>query len=136
VENLIKAIANGEKNNKFFYVCDIRYKDKPFGKLLRNVKPIKVMVRSNDALPSNKRIYYSESHFVKLKKNGEPSTQVLPLYDNTGYRMVPGTPLQVFNTLAEATEKYREQKEVIVIAMHKFLENYQDQLDDFVREGY
>ena len=64
------------------------------------------MVRSNQE--TKKRIYYSESHFVTLKKNGEPSSKVIPLYDNTGFRSYKGVPVKVFDNIAECKAQWND----------------------------
>ena len=134
MKDLINEIKNGEHIGEEFYICDIKYEGDPFKKFIRNVPPQKVFVRSNDELPNNKRIYYSSTHFVKSKKNGEPGTQVIALFDNTGYRSKTGTPLQVFKTMEEAKKMYYSQRKVIEAAMEDYITKYKSKLYLF-REG-
>lgn len=107
-----KEIANGSYDGKKVFICDYRVPDlnkKP----IRSVEPTEVMVIDNDQ--TKKRIYYSSSHFVPLKKNGEPSSKVIPLYDNTGFRSYTGEPVKVFDNMAECEAQWNSDlKEVQV----------------------
>ncbi len=100
-----KEIASGSYDGKKVFICDYRVPDLD-KKPIRSVEPTEVMVRSNDE--TKKRIYYSNSHFVTLKKNGEPSSKVIPLYDNTGFRSYTGEPVKVFDNLAECEAQWND----------------------------
>lgn len=98
-----KEIANGSYDGKKVFICDYRVPDlnkKP----IRSVEPTEVMVMDNEQ--TKKRIYYSQSHFVALKKNGEPSSKVIPLYDNTGFRSYTGEPVKVFDNITECEAQW------------------------------
>lgn len=98
---------------KEVWICDFRRPDlnkKP----IRHVPPQKVMVRSNNELPSNKRIYYSSNHFIKLSKAGKPLSTVIPVYDNTGYRSYAGEPLRIFEDEKSCVETYNALADVII----------------------
>lgn len=101
----VKEIANGSYNGKKVFICDYRVPDLD-KKPIRSVEPTEVLVRDNDE--TKKRIYYSNSHFVSLKKNGEPSSKVIGLYDNTGFRSYTGEPVKVFDNLAECEAQWND----------------------------
>ena len=49
-------IRNGKYDGQVVYICDYRLGDKGIhAKPIRNVKPMKVLVRSNKELPKNKK---------------------------------------------------------------------------------
>jgi len=130
-----EAIANGQHNGEFVYICDIRHSGNPFDKFVRHVPPQRVFIRSNSEAPANKRIYYSESHFVKLKRNGDPGATIIPLFDNTGYRSSTGTAVQVFLTMQEANDMYQKQRKVIASDMSSIIASQQANLIQFERES-
>lgn len=100
-----KEIASGSYDGKKVFICDYRVPDLD-KKPIRSVEPMEVMVRDNEE--TKKRIYYSKSHFVALKKNGEPSSKVIPLYDNTGFRSYTGEPVKVFDNMAECEAQWND----------------------------
>ncbi|WP_336761317.1 hypothetical protein [Paenibacillus sp. USHLN196] len=77
------------------WICDYRYNDVD-NKAIRHIQPKKVVVVSNEDLPKNKRVYYSEFHFREIKENGKLSSTVIAPYDNTGYRSYGGVSLNIF----------------------------------------
>ncbi len=128
----IKDITEGKYNGKYVYISDIRDNGNPFEKLIRNIPPQKVLVRCNKHLNKNKTIYYSESHFLGLNKNGEPlKSKVIAPYDNTGYRAFTGTPLKVFDNLKDCEESYNIQKEVIRNKMKEKIKVLQEKIENF-----
>ena len=100
-----KDIASGSYNGQKVFICDYRVPDLD-KKPIRSVEPTEVMVMENET--TKKRIYYSNSHFVALKKNGEPSSKVIPLYDNTGFRSYTGEPVKVFDNLTECEAQWND----------------------------
>lgn len=107
MEYKFEDVRTGSINDKIIYVCDYRYNDfndKP----IRHIKPTKVLVKSNDNLPKNKNIYYSECHLVVLGKEDKPTSKILSIADNTGYRSFAGTPLRMFDNLEECQQAYKE----------------------------
>jgi len=106
----ISKIRNGSMNNEIVYICDYRRPDLD-KKPIRSVPPTKVMICSNDT--TKKRIYYSESHFVPLKKDGSPSSKVIPLFDNTGYRSYTGEPVKVFDNEAECIAQWNDDLKIV-----------------------
>jgi len=123
-----KDIAGGKYNGQKVFICDYRVPDlnkKP----IRSVPPTEVMVRDNEE--TKRRIYYSSSHFVTLKKNGEPSSKVIPLYDNTGFRMYTGEPVKVFDNLAECMAQWNDDLNTV---QQKWLEKRKTVLDDIDKQ--
>ena len=108
-----KEVRDGLHNGKYFWICHYNQPDlnkKP----LRNIPPTKALVCSNEDLPKNKRVYYSESHFKEIGKNGKPKSRVISPVDNTGYRSYCGNELYVFESESECRAQFSEQvKEVI-----------------------
>lgn len=103
----IKDITNGKMNGRYVWICDYRpskggINDKP----IRHVKPQKVLVRSNEE--TKERVYYSESHFAVLNKNGKALKKIIKPFDSTGYRWYPGIPVRVFNNEEECIAQYEK----------------------------
>ena len=98
-----KEIKEGKYIGQELWVCDYRYKDFN-NKPIRHVKPTKVNCVSNTE--TDEKIYYSECFF----REGEKKSSIIRLYDNTGYRMYPGIPLQVFTTEEECRAEFSAQK--------------------------
>lgn len=118
-----KDIENGSFNGRYVWVCDYRYNDindKP----IRHVHPQRVLVRSNSEL-QGKKIYYSESHFVELNSKNKPTSKVIALFDNTGFRSYPGVPVNVFDNEQECLVHYHGQKEEIL----NMLETWKTRMD-------
>lgn len=101
-----EEITNGSRDGEIVYVT--HFNPNLDQKATRDVKPTKVMVCSNDAYPTKSAVHYSHSHFRKLKANGEPSSTVIKVYDNTGYRSYTGVPLHIFDNMDEAIMDYQE----------------------------
>lgn len=104
----VDVVSNGRMNGNTVYVCDFRWDDLS-KKPLRKVKPTKVMIMDK----GNKVIYYSHSYFAKINKNGTVSSSVIKLFDNTGYRSLSGTPLNIFLSEKECVDFYKKQCKVI-----------------------
>ncbi|WP_440110007.1 hypothetical protein [Paenibacillus sp. QZ-Y1] len=90
------------------WICDYRYNDVD-NKPIRHISPKKVVVVSNEDLPKNKRVYYSEFHFRGLRESGKMSNTVIAPYDNTGYRAYAGVPLNIFYDKEERIKHYLNQ---------------------------
>jgi hypothetical protein len=93
------------------WVCDYRKElDK---KAIRHVKPTEVYVAgSKDFCDADlePKIYYSHVGLAKLKKDGSPNLkQLIPPFDNTGYRSYAGIGLCVFDNEQECIDMYNEQ---------------------------
>ena len=108
----IKDVTDGNMNGQTVWICDLRYNnynEKP----IRNIKPTKVLIRDNNE--TNKKIYYSSSHFVGLNKKNQPiKSKVIAVYDNTGYRSITGTPLNCFLSENECVQYYKKQLEIAI----------------------
>lgn len=115
------ADLTDDTDHKFLWVCDYRYKDIS-NKPIRHVKPTIVAVVHNSK--TKKRVYYSEYHLAPIGKKGQVLKQVIPIFDNTGYRSYTGVPLQMFTTEIECIAAYKElQSEVL-----KQLESWYEQV--------
>jgi len=90
------------------WICDYRYNDVD-NKAIRHIPPKKVVVVSNEDLPKNKRVYYSDFHFREVKGNGKHSNTVIAPYDNTGYRAYTGVSLNIFYNKEECIKHYLSQ---------------------------
>lgn len=113
----IQDIREGKLDGNILYICDLRYNSAD-NKPIRHIKPTKVIVVSNKE--TNKRIFYSESHFKKIGKNDKPIGSPISLFDNTGYRSYAGEPVEVFNTLEECESRYNELVDIAVEKLTKF----------------
>jgi len=103
-----KQVRDGHSDGLILWVCHFNQpylKNKP----IRKVPPTKVMVCSNTELPENKRVYYSNSHFVPLNKNGDKLKRIIALADNTSNRYSSGEPLFIFDNECECRAKWDEQ---------------------------
>jgi len=90
------------------FICD--YRQSGGHKPIRHIRPMEVMIVSNDELPKNKTVYYSEYHFRPYsEKTGKLLARVIAPFDNTGYRSYTGVKLNMYRTMKEAQDKYNEQ---------------------------
>lgn len=94
-----------------FWVCDFRIPDLD-KKAIRNVKPTKVMLVP---VKEGERVYYSENYFTPVKGKSTP----IKIFDNTGYRSITGTPLNVFTDEAECREFFKNQCLAVEAALQK-----------------
>ena len=96
------------------YICDFRQEDlnkKP----IRNIQSMIVQVVSNNDLPKNKTVYYSDVHFRMIKSKGEGVTsRIIPPFDNTGYRSYPGVMLNIFDNYEECANFYNSQVDDVI----------------------
>lgn len=123
-----KLTQTSEYVGQIFWICDIRQPDLT-KKPIRHVKAQPAMLRSNSDLPKNKRLYYSENHFVKLNAKGSPTSTVIPIYDNTGYRSFTGTAINVFDNKEECLKFYNEQIDTIVKDIEAYISSFTDSLN-------
>lgn len=97
---------------KKLWVCDYRRPDL-HKKTVRHIKPQQMLLRSNADTP-NKRIYYTDTHFVALNKKGDPiKSKITVIFDNTGYRSYAGIPINVFDNEQECKDFYVDQANII-----------------------
>ena len=103
-----KEITDGKWDNKKVWICDYRWTDYN-KKAARKIFPKQVYVKSNNDNPS-KRIYYSNSHFQDINKDGKAlKSKVTVPFDTTGYRSYAGIPLNAFETEEECKLFFRNQ---------------------------
>lgn len=110
------------------WVCDYRKElDK---KAARHVKPTEVYVAGSKDFGDiglEPKIYYSRVGLAKLKKDGSPNLkQLVPPFDNTGYRSYAGIGLYVFDNEQECVEMYNKQ-------VQEVLEKYEHELQFVMR---
>ncbi len=83
-------------------------------KASRFIRPQRALLRSNSEINSNKRIYYSDNHFVGLNKKGELlKSKIIAIFDNTGYRSYTGTSIKIFDNEQECRDSFVAQAEEI-----------------------
>lgn len=114
-------IAKGLENvvGKMVWICDYRVNKDPKKKPIRNIPPMPVVV--TDAKKTRKDIYCSPVYFRQVK-NGKIYSNVIVPFDNTGYRMNPGTSVNIFYTVEDCIKCYREQ-------VRQATETYQNELE-------
>ncbi|MET3209657.1 UNVERIFIED_CONTAM: hypothetical protein ABIC26_002604 [Paenibacillus sp. PvR008] len=103
-----KEYAPKAKLGDEVWICDYRFNDID-NQPIRHITPRKVVVLSNDNLPKNKRVYYSDFHFRSVNEKGKMLSQVIAPYDNTGYRAYTGVSLNIFYTEEECKQHYLNQ---------------------------
>lgn len=127
-----KEIADGKHNRKIVWICDLRYKDYD-DKPIRHIKPTRVIIRSN--IETTKRIYYSDSHFCKLNsKDNILTSQVIALFDNTGYRCLSGTALNVFDNKGACIRYYKKLCKKAISGLENHKENKVQIIDDKIED--
>lgn len=109
--DLNDIVKSDEFVGKKIWICDYRKEiDK---KADRHVKPTEVYVAGNsdfEAAGISPRIYYSVVGFAKLNKKGEPLLkQLIPPFDNTGYRSYAGVGVYAFDNKKECVDMYNSQ---------------------------
>lgn len=75
-------------------------------KLIRDVRAVEGVITHIENI--DKTIYYADYAILKVGKRGL-TKQVIPFYDNTGYRYNTGTSLNVYLSKEEAVKKAIEQ---------------------------
>lgn len=98
-------ILNGNLSGHILWVTDLHFRDLQ-KKAIRNVPPTKVLVRPNSALTKPMSIYYSDYHLVVLGRDNKPTSKIIQLFDNTGYRSRTGSPVLLFTNEKDAKEAY------------------------------
>jgi hypothetical protein len=89
----INKVTSGELDGQIVWICDYHQPDFNL-KPRRNIPPTKVKIVPNDG----KKIYYSESHFVKVADDGSVKfNKFWAPFDNSGYRSFSGHPVSVFD---------------------------------------
>lgn len=124
----INEITTTDKNvGRVFWICDYRQPDIN-KKAIRHLRPTEAMLVSNDNLPENKTIYYSNNHFRAMNAKGGISATPIPVFDNTGYRSNSGTPIAVFDNEQECINFYNEQIDTIVAMYDEHIASIQQTL--------
>ena len=108
-----KLIRDGGMIGDTVWVCDFRQPDLN-KKAIRHVKPTKVLVKSNDDLPKNKTVYYSDNHFSPINSKGKVTSKIISPVDNTGFRMRSGVELAVFDDETQCKQHYKSQCQNII----------------------
>ncbi len=118
----ISTIQNGTWDGRHVWVCHYNRPDLQ-KKPLRNLPPTKVLVVSNDDLPDNKTVYYSQSHFRPFNKKGVPKAQIISPVDNTGFRSRQGNPVHVFDNEQDCIDSWNDQIDEHIIQVDIRIEN-------------
>ncbi|MFJ8531144.1 hypothetical protein [Bacillus sp. NPDC094106] len=111
-EEFEKMIGSKVNEGDKIWICDYRHNN-VLESPIRHIPPQEVAVIDNKKLPKNKTVYYSEYHFRPIGKKEKPISKIIGPYDNTGYRFITGTSLNIFFTEEECRKCYREQCEKI-----------------------
>jgi len=110
-----EKVRNGSHVGDILWVCHYHRPDL-HKKPLRNLPPTQVQVISNEFLPENKRVYYSESHLVPIK-SGKRLKRIIPLVDNTGFRTHCGEEVYLFTTEDECTQEWNKQVDAHCVSL-------------------
>ena len=116
-----REVQEGKRNGDTVWVCHYNQPnlDK---KPLRNIPPTKCMVVCNSELRKNKRVYYSESHFRPIGKNGKVTAKVISPVDNTGYRSLQGNPLSTFSNREDCECEWNDMLSIVEVKLADELE--------------
>lgn len=124
-----EQIRDGGLTGETVWVCDFRQPDLN-KKAIRHVKPTKVIVKSNNDLPKNKTVYYSENHFSPINDKGKITSKIISPVDNTGFRSRSGVELNVFDNEIECKAYYKCQCQDIIDRYQKMITSAVDNLKD------
>ena len=131
-----KKIMEGNCDGQVVWICHYNRPDMQ-KKALRNVPPTKVIIRSIEELPANKRVYYSESYFSPLSKSGKPLSKIISPVDNTGYRSLCGNTLYVFDDEKECVAMWNTQLANHIATLDNLIANaakhWQNEKDELVK---
>lgn len=122
-------IMNGSRDGQTVWICHYNRPDMR-KKALRNLPPTMVLVRSNLDLPSNKKVYYSQSHFVPIGSSGKPLSRIISPVDNTGYRSRCGNEVHVFDNEEDCNEAWNSQLKDHCEVLDLFIENSSKHWED------
>ena len=124
-------IINGKLDGQKIWICDLRYNDYS-NKPVRHVIPMEVFVVNKDKV--NKKIYYSNSCFLKINKNGEAvNSAVIPLFDNTGFRSYTGEPVKCFDNKEECIDYYKKQAQEAIKGLSNHLKDFTEDINDKIQ---
>ncbi len=119
-----KDIMNGLKDDRTVWICSYNQPDLD-KKPLRSTPPTRCLICPNSELPDNKRVYYSESHFRPVGKDGSPLKKYLSPVDNTGYRSACGNMINVFDNETECVKEWNNQLDEVNARVVKRIESSQ-----------
>jgi hypothetical protein len=119
-----KEIRNGARIGEVVYICHYLRPDLS-KKPLRNLPPTKAVVCSNEGLPQNKTVYYSETHFKPIGENGKTKSQIISPVDNTGYRLMCGNEINVFDNKKECIECWNNELDIVLEKIQKEIDTAQ-----------
>lgn len=126
-ENLSNVIG------KRVWICDFRNNEKNvFGKPIRAISPRQAVVF--DANDAKKAIYYSPIFFRELKKDGSVKAAEINAVDNTGYRSVAGTSLQIFEDRESCVACYKQLLEKAILERKTALTKITDDIRELEGE--
>ena len=128
-----KEVRAGKYTNKIVWICHYNRPDMN-KKALRNVAPIKVLIRSNSELPTSKTIYYSDVHFSPLNKTLQPTSKVISPVDITGFRLCCGNEVFVFNNEQECNDCWNSQIKHHIEEIEELIMNAADHWKDEKRK--
>jgi len=111
-----KEVREGKHDGDVVWVCHYNRPDMN-KKALRNIPPTKVLIRPESELPKNKVVYYSESFFSPLNRQGNPLAKVISPVDNTGYRSNVGNELFVFDNEKDCDFEWARQVQSHVVVL-------------------
>lgn len=136
----IERNKNRDLIGEIVWVCDYRHNDIA-NKPIRHIKPTEVIIVSNDDLPDNKTVYYSDIHFRPIGKKGQPLKRIIAPYDNTGFRSYPGVSLNIFLTKEECVKHYFKQCQEIlgeieeeIVRVNERLDGIKMEINEFMEE--
>jgi hypothetical protein len=118
---------------KEFWICDYRLNSDKDNKPIRNVTPKLVKVFSNNDLPKNKRVYYSDVHFREVKNNKVLTTVIAP-FDNTGYRGFTGVSLNIFDDEKECRKHFVSQCNEAICEYEEYIDKRKSEIDGRIWE--
>lgn len=128
-KKLGKTLKIGDK----VWICDYRHRDVS-EKAIRHIPPQEVFIVSNEDLPKNKRVYYSDVHFRPVGKGDKPTSKIIGPYDGTGYRMYAGVSLNIFISEKECKKHYKKQCEEVEKLVNDAMESYINKFNQMLKE--
>jgi hypothetical protein len=126
---LTEKVRNGDMDDKIVYVCHFNKPDMD-KKPLRNVPPTKCVVSSNSKLPTNKKIYYSESHYSPLSAKDVITKKIIAPQDNTGFRSSIGNSLYTFHNYEDCSSLWNMQLSEYIGRIDKRLSSFAETLNE------
>lgn len=117
---------------KSVWICDFRNNEKNvFGKPIRAISPRLVVVF--DAETAKKTIYYAPIYFREMKKGKLLATEISPV-DNTGFRSIAGTSVQIFESQEECVACYKKLLEKAIAERKESLKKITADINELEQE--